>query len=152
MPTDSSSPGTQSTPANPAIEVAVMSRPALDGLTPGHIMVAVAIAGVGEQAWGFYPEGIKDEILVGGWQRYTSSSVIRISSAQYLLLLQAIDDYKKKNSYHLFGTNCRDFVVTVLKQAGITVDSQTLWPNDQGKQYMKKYGESWGQCLAPDAT
>jgi hypothetical protein len=128
-----------------------MSRPALDGFTPGHIMIVLAIAGMGEKAWGFYPEGIKDEIAVGGWHRYTSSTVLRLQECQYRLLLKAIDEYKTKNSYSLFGTNCRHFVVTVLRQAGIEVKEETLWPNDQGKQYMKMYGESWGRCLAKDA-
>ena len=131
------------------IELAIMSRPALDGATAGHIMIAVAIAGLGEKAWGFYPDGIKDEIIVGGWHRYTSSTVIRLSESQYLLLLIAIGDFKKK--YSLFSNNCIKFVVTVLGQAHIKVDEEKLWPNDQGKQFMKQYGEQWGRCLGADA-
>ena len=37
----------------PLTELVVMSRPAVVGqATPGHIMIAVSRAGVGEQAWG----------------------------------------------------------------------------------------------------
>jgi hypothetical protein len=136
----------------PLTELVVMSRPAVVGqATPGHIMLAVSRAGVGEQAWGFYPGGIKDEIQVGGWQRYTTSSVIRITETQYSQLLAAIADYKKGNTYHLFSSNCRHFVVTVLRQASIPVDEDTLWPNDQGKMVVKQYGEGWGRCLSADA-
>jgi hypothetical protein len=136
----------------PLTELVVMSRPASIGqTTPGHIMIAVSRAGIGEQAWGFYPSGIRDEIQVGGWQRYTNSSVIRITETQYWHLLAAIGEYKKGHSYHLFSSNCRHFVVTVLRQAGIAVTEETLWPNDQGKMYMKRYGEGWGRCLSADA-
>ena len=131
------------------IELVVMSRPALDGhVTPGHIMVAVSIAGVGEQAWGFYPDGVKNEIIKGGWNRYTSSVVIPINSVQYRALVKAIDQYAAKNTYSLMSTNCRDFVMTVLRSAGIKVPADKLWPNDEGKQFMKLYGEGWGSCLA----
>lgn len=129
------------------IELAIMSRPALDGFTPGHIMLAIASSGIGEEAWGFYPEGVKDEVQVGGWQRYTSSTVMPISYAQYQHLKKAIENYKKTNTYQLFGTNCRHFVVTVLREVGIAMEEETLWPNDQGKQYVRMYGEGWGQCL-----
>jgi len=136
------------TPANSRIELVVMSRPAVDGFTPGHIMLATSVAGVGEQAWGFYPEGVKDEIIQGGWQRYTNSVVIPITQAQYSQLLLTIENYKKSNSYGLFGTNCRHFVMTVLRAIDVQVPEDKLWPNDQGKQFVKMYGEKWGQCLA----
>ena len=135
------------TPA-PRIELVVMSRPALDGFTPGHIMLATSVAGVGEQAWGFYSEGVKDEIVVGGWQRYTNSIVIEITQAQYAQLLQSIEQYKRATTYSLLGTNCRHFVMTLLRSIGVNVPEDTLWPNDEGKQLVKMYGESWGRCLA----
>lgn len=135
-------------PVNPRIELVVMSRPALDGFTPGHIMLATAVAGVGEKAWGFYPDGVKDEIVVGGWHRYVSSVVIPIDAKQYAHLLQTVERYRKTKKYQLLGTNCRHFVMTMLSEIGIDVPVDTLWPNDQGKQFMKKYGERWGQCLA----
>jgi hypothetical protein len=147
---DTSLPG-----KTPRIELAVMSRPALKGtsfsqtLTPGHIMIAVSVAGVGEEAWGFYNEKpyLKDEILVGQWHRYTTSSVIPITGQQYRALKAAIAGYQKSHDYGLLSTNCRHFVTTVLAQAGIRVPEETLWPSDQGKLFMKMYGESWGQCL-----
>jgi hypothetical protein len=135
-------------PTSRRIELAVMSRPAFGGgATPGHIMIAVAIAGVGEKAWGFYPSGIKDEIVEGRWIRYTSSVVIPISTAQYSALTQAITSYRERIPYHLLSTNCRHFVMTVLRQSGIEVPPATLWPNDEGKAFMKMYGETWGSCL-----
>jgi hypothetical protein len=140
---------TEQTSANPRIELSVISRPALKGgTTPGHIMVAVAIAGVGEQAWGFYRDGIQDEIAKGGWIRYTSSTVIQITGGQYRTLVQAIETYRKQHKYGLLTTNCRHFVSTVLQQSGIEVPEKHLWPNDEGKAFMKMYGEGWGSCLA----
>jgi hypothetical protein len=132
----------------PRIELVVMSRPALDGFTPGHIMVAVSHSKKGEQAWGFYPDGVQDEIIMGGWQRYTRSSVIKINEMEYYQLLAAIEKFKKTNEYNLFRNNCISFVNAVLKRAGIDVPEQTFWPDSQGKQYIKKHGEAWGKCLS----
>lgn len=129
------------------IELVVMSRPALQGLTPGHIMLAVSVPGGGEQAWGFYPDGIKDEIRTGGWHRYTSSVVIPISAAQHRQLLQSIASYRRTHDYKLLSTNCRHFVVSMLLSLGIQVGQHQLWPNDQGKLLMKQHGERWGSCL-----
>lgn len=137
-----------STVDDPEIELVVMSRPAGDGVTPGHIMLATAVAGVGEKAWGFYSEGVKDEIVKGGWHRYTNSVVISISQSQYMQLVQAIEAYKKTNTYHLTSTNCIHFVRTMLQSIGVKVPADQLWPNDEGKQFVKMYGERWGQCLA----
>jgi len=133
---------------SPRTELVVMSRPAMQGITLGHIMIAVSRAGEGEQAWGFYPDGVKDEILAGGWHRYTSSTVIQLNEGQYKSLLAAINNYRSSKKYELLTSNCKHFVITVLMHAGIQVPEDTLFPNDQGKAFMKMYGEGWGSCLA----
>lgn len=129
-------------------ELVIMTRPAaLGDFTPGHAMIAVSTAGVGEEAWGFYPDGVKDEIGIGGWERYNHSTVVDINPVQYVALKGAIEQWRNR-SYILVYRDCTDFVISVCRQAGITVPRDALWPSNVGKRFVKLHGEGWGQCLA----
>lgn len=132
-------------------ELVFMTRPAgLRDRTPGHAMVAVSSAGVGEEAWGFYPDGVRDEIAVGGWQRYTASSVIPINAQQYAALKAEISLWRNK-AYVLGFRDCTDFALSVCEKAGIRIPSDSLFPGNVGAAFMKMHGESWGQCLGRSA-
>ena len=51
-------------------ELVIMTRPAVvSQRTPGHATIAVSAAGIGEESWGFYPNGVRHEILERGWGR-----------------------------------------------------------------------------------
>lgn len=115
--------------------------------TPGHAMIAVSTAGEGEEAWGFYPGGIKNELLVGGWERYNRSSVIPINDIQYNLLKSEIEKWRNKG-YILTLRDCTDFVLDVLKAAKIPTPEDSLWPSNLGEDMEALHGKNAGRCLA----
>ncbi len=114
--------------------------------TPGHAMIAVSTAGVGEEAWGFYPTGVEDEILKGGWHRYNTSSVIPISETQYNALKAEIDLWKKK-SYIGAIQDCTDFALAVMAAAKIPTPRDSLWPGNLGDDIEALHGVGGGRCL-----
>ncbi|HNC04376.1 MAG TPA: hypothetical protein PLY05_13620 [Agitococcus sp.] len=131
-------------------ELVVMTRPVkLTERTPGHAMVAISIAGVGEEAWGFYPKGVKDEIAEGGWHRYNRQSVIPISKKQYTDMKTEIEKWKSKD-YIMGYRDCTDFALAVLKAANISVpkDSIATLPDDFGADIVSLNGGGGGRCLA----
>ena len=109
-------------------------------------MIAVSTAGVGEEAWGFYPNGIHDEILEGGWGRYTRSSVVSISSLQYRRLKAEITAWKTK-SYLIAVRDCTDFALALMRAAQIPTPSDSAWPDNLGKDIQTMHGRAGGQCL-----
>lgn len=81
----------------PYSELVVMTRSLnIVDRTPGHAMLAVSTEGQQAEAWGFYPNGVKIEVVVGGWERYNRSSVIAISGTQYRNLKAEIKRWKQK--------------------------------------------------------
>lgn len=132
-------------------ELVVMTRPAVvRELTPGHAMIAISSAGIGEEAWGFYKNGIRDEIFEGGWHRYTRSTVIEINDTQYAALKAEIATWKSAK-YWLGYRDCTDFALAVCQKAGIRVPADSLFPGNLGDAFIKLHGESWGRCLSRDA-
>ena len=132
-------------------ELVIMSRPAkLKERTPGHIMVAVSTPGGKVEAWGFYPNGVRDEVVEGKWHRYTRSTVIQINERQYRALKAAIGRWRKTldKEYTLALLDCTSFVWFVVRAAGVGVPEDQAWPDDLGNEFMKMHGESWGRCLA----
>ena len=128
-------------------ELAVMTRRLnVKESTPGHAMIAVSTAGVGEEAWGFYATGVKDEILQGGWHRYNRSAVIPITEAQYRALTAEIERWKKKG-YFLAFRDCTDFALAVMNAAKIPIPSDSLWPGNLGKDMEALHGAGGGRCL-----
>jgi hypothetical protein len=124
-----------------------MTRPLnLSERTPGHAMIAVSTAGAGEEAWGFYPNGVQDEVLKGGWHRYNTSSVIPISQAQYVALKNEIGVWKKKR-YVIGVADCTDFALSVMSAAKIPIPSDSLWPGNLGEDMDALHGSSGGRCL-----
>jgi hypothetical protein len=95
-------------------------------------MIAVSTAGIGEEAWGFYPTGVEDEILKGGWHRYNRSSVIPITETQYQALTAEIKRWKTKG-YLLAFRDCTDFVLSVMSAAKIATPNDSLWPGNLGQ-------------------
>ncbi len=131
----------------PYRELVVMTRPAsILNLTPGHAMIAVSTAGVGEEAWGFYPDGVRDEILVGGWGRYNRSSVVTISDGQYKALKLEIEKWRKKG-YIIAIRDCTDFALAVMKAAKIPVPGDSAWPDNLGNDIEALNGKGGGRCL-----
>lgn len=138
--------------SGPYRELAVMTRPlALSQGTPGHAMIAVSTAGQGEEAWGFYTDGVRDEILEGGWHRYNTSSVIPISDAQYQALKAELKKWDKKQgggkTYILTMRDCTDFALSVMKAAKIPTPADSLWPGNLGDDLTKLHGTQGGRCL-----
>ena len=131
----------------PYRELVVMTRPAsiLDR-TPGHAMIAVSTAGIGEEAWGFYPDGVRDELLEGGWGRYNRSSVVAISEGQYNALKSEIAKWAKKG-YVIALRDCTDFALAVMRAAKIPVPGDSAWPDSLGKDIEALNGKGGGRCL-----
>ena len=151
-------PGTMmSTDAPSFYELAVMTRPAvLAAASPGHAMIVIAAPGKRVEAWGFHPGGIRDEVVEGGWQRYTRSAVITLTPEQYRTFRTTLQVWRSKGSWPLYGyslttTDCVGFAYEVLKSAGIEVRDRKLLPDDFGAEVVKAHGESWGMCLARTA-
>ena len=139
-------------------ELVLMTRPKrVLSVTPGHAMVAVSTAGTGGvEAWGFYlkPDNkgshVRDEVIMGGWGRYTTSSVIPIGPWQYANLLSEIGRWQGKQ-YILLYRDCTDFALAVLKAAGIQPPADTVWPGNLGDRFSDKYGVAGGRCLKSSA-
>jgi hypothetical protein len=109
-------------------------------------MISVATAGQGEEAWGFYPDGIKDEVIAGGWVRYSRSSVVTISDAQYQMLKLEVAAWKKK-SYVFAIRDCTDFALALMRAANIPTPSDSAWPDNLGKDVEAMHGRAGGRCL-----
>jgi len=128
-------------------ELVVMTRPAVfSQKTPGHAMIAISTAGAGEEAWGFYPDGIRDEIVQGGWGRYTRSSLVPISDSQYRALKREIEAWRNK-SYLIAIRDCTDFALALLRAAKIAIPSDSAWPDNLGKDIEALHGRAGGRCL-----
>jgi hypothetical protein len=133
--------------SDPYRELVVMTRPLnFEERTPGHAMIAVSTAGVGEEAWGFYPTGVEEEILKGGWHRYNRSSVIPISETQYKALKGEIDRWKQR-TYVPATNDCTDFALTVMSAAKIATPNDSLWPGNLGEDMEALHGAGGGRCL-----
>lgn len=132
---------------SPYRELVVMTRPLnLEERTPGHAMIAVSTEGVGEEAWGFYPTKVEDEILKGGWHRYNRSSVIPISDAQYRALKAEIERWKQK-TYVGAIQDCTDFALAIMSAAKIATPNDRLWPGDLGADIAALHGTGGGRCI-----
>ncbi len=133
--------------ANPYRELVIMTRPInFIERTPGHAMIAVSTAGGGVEAWGFYPTGVEDEILKGGWYRYNRSSVVPINETQYIALKLEIEKWKKK-TYVIAMQDCTDFVIAVMTAAKIPTPNDSLWPGSMGADVEALNGKGGGRCL-----
>lgn len=128
-------------------ELVIMTRPLnFSERTPGHAMIAVSTAGQGEEAWGFYPTGVEDEILKGGWHRYNRSSVVPISESQYLALKAEISGWKRK-AYIGVIRDCTDFAIAIMKAVKIPTPKDSLWPGNMGEDVEALNGKGGGRCL-----
>lgn len=128
-------------------ELVIMTRPAvLSQGTPGHAMISVATAGRGEEAWGFYGDGIRDEVNEGGWGRYSRSSVVKISEAQYQKLTLEVAAWRRK-SYVFTIRDCTNFALALMTAAKIPTPSDSAWPDTLGKDVEALHGRAGGRCL-----
>lgn len=128
-------------------ELVIMTRPAVVSQgTPGHAMIAVSTAGQGEEAWGFYPDGVQDEIVKGGWGRYTRSAVVVISEQQYRALRAEIDRWQGQ-AYIMVIRDCTDFALAVLRAARIPIPPDSAWPDNLGADIQALHGRAGGRCL-----
>ena len=131
----------------PYRELVVMTRPLnYSERTPGHAMIAVATAGVGEEAWGFYQSGVEDEILMGGWHHYNRSSVIPILDSQYNSLKREIGRWRGR-TYRVTYRDCTDFVISVMSAARIPTPDDSLWPGNLGQDVEALNGAGGGRCI-----
>lgn len=128
-------------------ELVIMTRPAVMSQgTPGHAMIAISTAGRGEEAWGFYPDGVRDELAVGGWGRYSRSSVVQISEVQYQDLKTEIAGWRRK-SYVFAVRDCTDFALALMRAAKIRTPRDSAWPDNLGKDIQALHGRAGGRCL-----
>ncbi len=145
-------PGT-STKGKP-YQLIVLTRPACaKTIKPGHAMIAIGDNRYPEykkarclEAWGFYPDGIRDELAQDNLHLYTRSVVIPITSEQYRKIRKAVEDWKLTDPNWILGfRDCTDFVQKMLASIGIHIEDY-LWPDNFGLSLESRFGSKWGHC------
>lgn len=128
-------------------ELGILSRPAsIFSLTPGHVMVTISSPGRGEEAFGFYPDGVRDEFTQAPLGTYTTVAVVRIDEAQYRAIKQRIEDWRD-TGYVLGIRDCTDFVGSVLESARLAPVADAIWPATYGERSEQVFGRGGVRCL-----
>ncbi len=140
--------------ANAPYQLMVMTRPAnIGNRTLGHAMIAIGnnrCTGIQKscclEAWGLYPDGIRNELLQNNLHLYTRSIVIPISGLEYRKIRKAVEDWRLNGpDWTIAYMDCTDFVQKLLASIGIKVKDY-LWPDNFGKSLESHFGSQWGHC------
>ena len=126
-------------------------------------MITVSRPGKDEKAYGFYRDdsikafaegactgNVCDEFQVGGLGRYDRMASITVDQKTYDNLMEQIERWKSVQ-YENLTRDCTDFVTDVLRESGLSVPKDRLWPQDLGADYEGSFGRGGGRCLGPEA-
>lgn len=117
--------------------------------TPGHALIALSRNGCDMaecclEAWGFYPEGVVDELGNDDFYVYDRSVAFPITDTQRQLVEAEVARWRSE-TYILGIRDCTDFVVAVLAAAGIRIVDK-LFPGDFGAGLELQFGRRMGVC------
>lgn len=139
---------------SPYRELAILTRPASvrEG-TPGHALITLNTAGSGEEGWGYYPDGLLDELepnRLTELGRYTRVVVVRnLTEDQYAAIRATVSEWRESPERYKIGLrDCTGFVTQVMRAAGLREqDRSTLWPDTVGSDLERHYGTGGVRCL-----
>lgn len=129
-------------------ELGILTRPArLNPISPGHAMITISSAGVGEEAWGLNPSGVTNEFEKGNLGDYNRVAIVPITESQYQSIKERIKFWQGQ-SYFLILRDCTSFVHDVLTHAGLNPPSDSLWPSNLGRSVERQYGTGGVRCIS----